>query len=498
MPAIITNKFRLNNAEQFQESFSETAATVYYLGIGRAQEFGTLTRPDARTDYEGTETAPTTPGDSVLNEFKNFDDLLAAKKITSSDVSFVVPRRNWTTGTVYDIYRHDYEEFVTGSTSTRVTSTSGATTLFDSTFYVLTTDRNVYKCLDNNGGAASTVEPTGTSTSVITTGDDYKWKYIYTLSASQQANFLSTDFMGVSTNSTVSSAAVDGALDVVKIKTAGSSYTVSGGATSGTITAVPIRGDGTGGICSVTITSGAITAVSVTTRGSGYTSGYIRNADIIAATNAGGAGSGAELDVIIPPKGGHGFNAVEELGGFFVMLNTSLEGTESTNSGDFTAANDFRKITLIKDPQNAAGSAASAATLRGTYAVRINSSPTPGTFTADEEINQASTGAVGKVVEWDATNRILYYVQTRHNDAGADANGNVTAFSGTNVITGQTSSATGTPEATTSTVNNVSFTSGYSAPELKHDTGEILYVENRTKITRATDQTENIKLIIEF
>ena len=498
MPAIITNKFRLNNAEQFQESFSESAATVYYLGIGRAQQFGTLTRPDARTDYEGTETAPSTPGDSVLNEFKNFDDLLAAKKITSSDVSFVVPRRNWTTGTTYDIYRHDYEEFVTGSTSTRVTSNSGATTLFDSTFYVVTSDRNVYKCLDNDGNTASTVEPTGTSTSVITTGDGYKWKYMYTLSASQQSNFLSSDFMGVTTNSTVSSAAVDGALDIVKIKTAGSSYTVSGGGTSGTITAVPIRGDGTGGICSVTLTSGAVTAVAVTTRGSGYTSGYIRNADIIAATNAGGAGSGAELDVIIPPKGGHGFNAIEELGGFFVMLNTSLEGTESTNSGDFTAANDFRKITLIKDPQNAAGSAASAATLRGTYAVRINSSPTPGTFTVDEEINQASTGAVGKVVEWDSTNRILYYIQTRHNDAGADTNGNVTAFSGTNVITGQTSSATGTSEATTSTVNNVSFTSGYSAPELKHDTGEILYVENRTKITRATDQTENIKLIIEF
>ena len=498
MPAIITNKFRLNNAEQFQESFSESAATVYYLGIGRAQEFGTLTRPDARTDYEGTETAPTTPGDSVLNEFKNFDDLLAAKKITSSDVSFVIPRRNWTTGTTYDIYRHDYEEFVTGSTSTRVTSNSGATTLFDSTFYVVTTDRNVYKCLDNDGNTASTVEPTGTSTSVITTGDGYKWKYIYTLSASQQANFLSTDFMGVATNSTVSSAAVDGALDIVKIKTAGSSYTVSGGGTSGTITAVPIRGDGSGGVASVTLTSGAITAVTVTTAGTGYTSGYIRNADIIAATNAGGAGSGAELDVIIPPKGGHGKNAVEELGGFFVMLNTSLEGTESSNSGDFTAANDFRKITLIKDPQNAAGSAASATTLRGTYAVKIATSPTPGTFTPDEEINQASTGAVGIVVEWDSTNKILYYVQTRHNDAGADSNGNVTAFSGANVITGQSSSATGTPDASTQTVNNVSFTSGYSAPELKHDTGDILYVENRTKITRATDQTENIKLIIEF
>jgi len=413
-------------------------------------------------------------------------------------VSFVIPRRNWTSGTVYDIYRHDYEEFITGSTSTRVTSNSGATTLFDSTFYVLTSDRNVYKCLDNNGGATSTDEPTGNSTSVITTSDDYKWKYMYTLSAAQQANFLSTDFMGVSTNSTVSSAAVDGALDVIKIKTAGSSYTVSGGATSGTITAVPIKGDGTGGVCSITLTSGAITAVTVTTRGTGYTSGYIRNADIITATNAGGAGSGAELDVIIPPKGGHGYNAVEELGGFFVMLNTTLEGTESTNSGDFTAANDFRKITLIKDPNNASGTAASAATLRGTYAIKIASSPTPGTFTADEEINQATTGAVGKVVEWDSVNGILYYVQTRHNDAGADSDGNITAFSGANVITGQGSSATGTPDASTQTVNQVSFTSGYAAPELQHDSGEILYVENRTKITRATDQTENIKLIIEF
>ena len=498
MPAIITNKFRLNNAEQFQESFSESAATVYYLGIGRAQNFGTITRPDARTDYEGTETAPSTPGDSVLNEFKNFDDLLAAKKITGSDISFCIPRRNWTTGTTYDIYRHDYEEFITGSTTTRQTANSGATTVFDSTFYVLTADRNVYKCLDNDGDTASTVEPTGTGTSIITTGDGYKWKYMYTLSAAQQANFLSTDFMAVATNSTVAAAAVDGALDTVRIKTAGSSYTVSGGGTSGTITAVPIRGDGSGGICSVVLTSGAVTAVTVTTAGTGYTSGYIRNADILAATNAGGAGSGAELDVIILPKGGHGKNAIEELGGFFVMLNTSLEGTESSNSGDFTAANDFRKISLIKDPQNAAGSAASATTLRGTYAVKIAASPTPGTFTPDEEINKASTGAVGIVVEWDSTNKILYYVQTRHNDAGADSNGNVTAFSGANVITGQASSATGTPDASTQTVNNVSFTSGYSAPELKHDSGDLLYVENRTKITRATDQTENIKLIIEF
>ena len=33
MAAIITNKFRINNAEQFVESFSETDATTYYLFI---------------------------------------------------------------------------------------------------------------------------------------------------------------------------------------------------------------------------------------------------------------------------------------------------------------------------------------------------------------------------------------------------------------------------------------------------------------------------------
>ena len=52
MPAIITNKFRLNNAEQFSESFSEAANNKYYLGIGRPQPYGTLTRPDGRTDFE--------------------------------------------------------------------------------------------------------------------------------------------------------------------------------------------------------------------------------------------------------------------------------------------------------------------------------------------------------------------------------------------------------------------------------------------------------------
>jgi hypothetical protein len=320
---------------------------------------------------------------------------------------------------------------------------------------------------------------------------------MYTLSAAQQANFLSTDFMAVTTNanaatdqSNVISAAVDGAIDVIKIKSAGS------GGTNGTFTGIAIRGDGSGGVCSVTVSGGAVTAVTVTTAGTGYTFGTVSNAQVVAA----GATSlaGAELDVIIGPKDGHGANAQEELGGFFVMLNTSLEGTESANTGDFSAVNDFRKIALLRDPTKSA-SAVTSNTARLTKAIKIAASPTPGTFTVDEEINQATTGAVGKVVEWDSTNNILYYIQTRHNDAGVDSNGDLTAFSGANVITGQGSSATGTPDTSQSgTVNNVSFTSGYATPEIDHDSGDLLYVENRTPIQRATDQTENIKLVIEF
>ena len=486
MPAIITNKFRIHNQEQFVESFTESAANTYYLGIGRPQAFTTYTRGDSRTDNSGSDSAPLTPVDSIGDEFYTFDDLLAAKKVTSSDVSIVIPRRNWTTGTVYDYYRHDYGNRVTGGTSTQAAN-SGATNLFDATFYVMSSTFNVYKCLDNNSGANSTVEPTGTSSSILTTGDGYKWKYMYTLSATQQSNFLSTDFMAVATNSTVSSAAVDGAVNIVKIKTAGS------GGTNGTHASVPIRGDGSGGVCSVTVSGGAVTAVTVTTPGTGYTFGYIRNADIVSAGAT--SLSGSELDVIIEPKGGHGKDAIKELGGFFVMMNTNFEAGETSNTGDFTTANDFRRVVLMRDIKSG-GSAATATTLRGTKAVLLSGSP--GTFTADEEINQATTGAVGKVVEFDSSNNILYYIQTRFNDEGCDSNGNLTAFSGANTITGQSSSATGTPSTSSTTVDNVVFTSGYNAGEITADEGDIMYVENRSPITRAADQTENVKLIIEF
>jgi hypothetical protein len=316
---------------------------------------------------------------------------------------------------------------------------------------------------------------------------------MYSLTSAETLNFMSTDFIHVSTDSTVSAAAVDGALDTIEVVAGGSSFNTSSGST---ISAIPIRGDGSSGVASVVISSGAIASASVTTAGSGYTFAYIRVADIIAATNAGGSGTGANLNVFIPPKGGHGKDAVQELGGFYVMMNKSLVGIEGTS--DLGVTNDFRRIGLLRNPTNfGTTTVASASTRRQLYAAVFSS--VSGTFVADEEINQASTGAVGKVVEYDATNKILFWYQTRFPDVGTDTNGNLTAFSGANAITGQTSSAAATPNTSSSaTVNAVVFSSGYSSPELAYDSGDMIYVEERSPITRASDQTENIKLIVEF
>ena len=485
MPAIITSKFRRNNAQAFETSFG-SSGNKYYLGIGKPSAFGTKTRPDGRTENLGTDSTPITPADSVQQEYDTFDDLLAVKRITSSDVSFASPRINWTSGTVYDYYRHDYGNRITGGTSIQ-SANSGATNLYDANFYVMNSNFQVYKCLDNNNDGQSTIEPTGENTLILETSDNYKWKYMFTLSASAQANFLSTDFMGVSSNSTVSNAAVDGAVNIVKIKTAGT------GGTNGTYTNIPMRGDGSNGQVSITIASGSVTAVSVTNAGTGYSYANIRVADINVA--GGGSLTGAELDCIIEPKGGHGFDPFEELGAFFVILNTSFEGAETANSGDFTTTNDFRRVALIRDPKSA-GSAATVTTLRATRAVRF--SGTPGSFQVDEKITQTNTGAVGKVVQFDSANKILFYTQTRYSDEGVDANGNKILFSGTDTINGATSSATGIPTGVTETVNNVSLVNGHSLPEIDEDSGDVMYIENRAPVARSVDQTENVKLIIEF
>ena len=498
MSAIITEKFRQHNADQFVESFSETSNSTYYLFVGKATAYTSSTTG-------GSDSTPPAPADAPGDtEFYAWDSMLAAKNVTSSDVSYAVPRRNWANGDTYDMYDDDI--------SSSSTTTSGASNLYDSTFYFMTSDYRVYKVLDNNAGAAySGAEPTSESTSPFELGG-YVLKYMYTITTSEAAKYLTSDFIPVSNDSTITAAATDGGIESLKI-TAGTGYT------NGTYYAA-IYGDGTsagtssGGIVRITVSGGAIqsfglTAGSDTTLhagGAAYTfgtvnlaSGYTFSDTALSSASAIG-GSGGSIEVVISPKNGHGYSAIKELGGHYVMTATTL--TQAEND-DITTSNDFRQVGLVVDPTTyGTSTVASSSTARQTYVIKASS--VSGTFEVDEKITQATSGAVGKVVEYDSTLSLLYYQQERFGDFGTNSTtGDHSVFTGTNVITGATSSATFTPSANSETItlannNTLATTSGYANPELQPDSGNIVYLENRKPIQRDSDQTEDIKLIIEF
>jgi hypothetical protein len=116
MAAIITEKFRLQNSAQFLESFSETNER-YYMFIGKATPFTSGTSG-------GSDTAPPTPVDDVTSENYRWDSMIAANQIASSDVSRVVNRRTFVSGTTYDMFEHNIS-------SSNPANNSGATNLYN-------------------------------------------------------------------------------------------------------------------------------------------------------------------------------------------------------------------------------------------------------------------------------------------------------------------------------------------------------------------------------
>lgn len=88
---------------------------------------------------------------------------------------------------------------------------------------------HVFKCLDNNRGANSTVQPdfthiSGANSVVYQTSDDYKWKYMYSISDTDYLRFATTEYIPVVPNTTVQSAAVEGAIDNIVIDETGRGY----------------------------------------------------------------------------------------------------------------------------------------------------------------------------------------------------------------------------------------------------------------------------------
>ena len=425
MASIVTSKFRIHNAQQFYESFSEAANTIMYLFVGKNTAFP-------------NDNVPPTPINSTANiEYTPWRDMYGVKRIQSADVTHAVPRYDWTSGTVYIAYDDTDVNILTEN------------------FYVLTEDYNVYKCLFNNGGAASTTKPTGTSTSRFTTADGYVWKFMYTVSTAKALKFLTSDYMPVQTLASddgttqwsVQSAAVDGSIEIVKV--------VSGGSGYGVAPTVTITGDGTGATANATISGGAVTAVTITNAGSGYTKASVSFS----------SGAAAALP-IISPRYGHGADPIEEMGAKYIMINVRLDGSESNT---ISTANEFRQVGIVRDPYlYGTTTRATASSYRQSFKYQM--AAVSGTFSLDETVTSGSNTA--SVVEWSSP--YLYTTKPVNQN-----------FANSATATGGTSSATGT-------------IAGITTPGLQPYTGDILYVENRVPISRAADQIEDVKLIIQF
>jgi len=470
MTAIVTNQFRILNAENFKEDVAE-AATSVYVGIGKSDVWS-LTTSDT------TDTTAFTPADSLDSIGEAHQNLIGLKLLASSDISHVIPRYTWTSNTSYYAWDSDDES------------------IFDKAFYVITSEFKTYKCI-KAGGSVSTIQPTQTLTPPQTESDGYSWKYMFTLSVADAEKFLTISYLPVKTVSFidtdtnaeyVNNAAAEADLseadyaqylnqkasrddataagiERIEVTAGGTGYTSK--------PTVVISGDGVGAnitAADVTISGGAVTSVLLNAKGTDYTI-----ADI---TFSGGGGSDAGARAVISPITGHGVDPVKELGAFFIGLNTQLDGNES---GDITVGNDFRQVTLIKNPFNHGTTTIStAATLKALRYLDFTSGVTVTDYQVDELLVGGTSGAQAYVTEINSGTGYVYFHQ--------NSKTGYTQFTTGETITGQTSSTSGAIEASNFVGN----------PEIQKGSGSMLFLENRDPINRSTTQIEDIKIIIEF
>ena len=516
MAAIITDQIRILNAKNFVSGVS-SSSNAYYSFIG-------LPNP---TDYQSDwNSSPPAPKDNFREENDYWDTMIALKKINASDVRQVIPKRTWTSGTTYDMYRHDYSV-------TNTASVSGATNLYSAFYYVMNSDFRIYVCLqngtdpDNPNGKPSLDEPTFTDLeprSAGSSGDGYIWKYLYTIKPTEVVKFESTDYMPVpanwsssSDNAAVRDNAVDGSIKIVTITNAG----VGLGTANQTYTRVPIQGDGTDAECTITIGADSkVSGVTVSNQGSGYSYGSVN-------LQGGGVPTGTTIptfDVIMSPQGGHGADVYRELGAYNVLLYSRIEN--DNENPDFITGNQIARVGIVENPEVSSGSVLTSDKASALNALKLTGTGySSATFTADAYFTQTiATGstAVGRVVTYDQTTGVLKYWQDKsivgftstgigvtnptygfdlkEFTASPDAGGSVTIVpsSGSNLAID--TSFTGI----TTIINNrtyylgQSFTSGVAGPEVKKHAGNIIYVDNRPSITRSSNQKEDIKIILQF
>ena len=437
MTSALSINFRIGASEQFLESVSEPSSSNLYFTYGKV-------------DAWANDSAPDSANTSVATEYEVWKNMIGAKKVTGNDMRHVANRYDWKANNVYIAYDHINPNIV-GVDNVQ--------------FYVLTSAKHVYKCLANNYGANSTVEPTAINPNTTTqTADGYTWKYMFSVADSDLLKFTTGSYIPVkkitsddgSLQWSVQSGATEGAIHNIVITNGGSGYTN----TNNLI--VTISGDGTGAAAYANISaSNVVSNVTITNIGAGYSEATV--------TITGGGGTGATARAIISPIDGHGSNPIYELGASKILLNARLAGTEG---GIIPANNEFRQVSIIKEPL-----------VRGTSNVAANSvilqaykitTAGSGTYTPDEYVYQGATLATasfkGKVLV-DNVGEIIIV-----NTVGTPTSGTLL---GANSATARliTSSDDG---------------------ELQPFSGQLLYIDNIKPITRSSDQTEDFKIVFKF
>ena len=519
MAAIVTDQFRILNANNFVETV-DNSANSYYVVVG-------LTNPTSPSVGFGRSTTWNTNTPSPEDSFNYInhtgDTQIFGKKVTSDNVRRLITRRNWTQGTRYEMYRHDYSI----ANPSPVTSSSR---LYDSSYYVMNKNFDVYICIDNGSSGISTTgnasqdEPLFTDlepTRAGESGDGYIWKYLFTVPPSDIIKFDSTEYISVpgdwptSTTTQIQSVRENGDSTInnnqikkVYIDQQGFGYTQNQ-----TGKELDIIGDGTGAKVVIdTDSEGKITKTSVSSGGQGYTYGMVDLGTL------GTPSTRAKLIPIIPPSRGHGFDLYKELGTDKLLVYARFD--DSTK--DFPTDTKFSQISIIKNPT----SIGSTSTFTANQFSSVNAikliSPT-GTPVIGEKIEQTVTGgtALGYIISYDTDTNVIKYYQDRSlvfnqttgdqtDYVGVTTNSKVLDFaSSADKILAPTSGFSASVDqnftgiSTNPTGNKVislgvNFESGLASPEINKGSGEVIYLDNRPLITRNSRQKEDIKIILEF
>jgi hypothetical protein len=440
MASTYSKDLEVYSAEQFIQSFSQ--ANVY-LTFGHQTPWTNDLNPDQANT-------------SVESYYETWKYMIGGKLINGSDLRHVIPRINWTANTTYIAYDHTQDSLKKGA---------------NTAYYVVTDAFNVYKCIANNYGHRSTYKPTSTNPGIVfQTADQYYWKYMYTLSTDDQQKFTTSSFIPVKTLTSDDSSlqwqvqedAVFGAINSILVTNGGSGYLYQN------TVSVSIVGDGrfANAYAVVNTQTDTVQSIVVDNFGAGYTYANV----IISST----VGRYANARAIISPPGGHGSDALYELGGSYVMINADLNGSEG---GIISTQGDYRQISMLYNPlvygtsNTMTNSAFSQATV-----ITLSQSSSTTNYVLGEIVyqgtNLANATFRGLVTAWDSANSVLKM-------------NNVEGTPASSPIIGYTSAAT-------------RYVSSVQDPDLQPYVGRILYKDNITAIERADDQNENFKIVLSF